>query len=365
MESYGELLRKTREAKNGNLDVIAREISIEKRYLEGLENEDDSALPGGAYLKGFLRNYAIYLELDPEYILKIYHNKELQESAIPEGLYKPVKDKGGLFQIIAAIGLLVCIIVVIVVLLNLKLKKAPEGAVLVSNKGQNRTYLLSDKKFSQRVYKGDQFLIPTENNNQIVITVSNTFKNFGLAMPGGTFYVDLAEESELDIDGDGASDMIVYVADISSVDETRGSEVSILLRHGISASAETSDVYIDDIPFASEINAKRIQKVLIEDTRAYPFTINASFRDSCLFREQVDNSRAVETYFSKGEIFTSTPHNGIRMWISNSNTVKFSIVADAKSYDLDMGTAGQVLVEDIKWIKDTDGKYKLVVIELD
>ena len=39
--------------------------------------------------------------------------------------------------------------------------------------------------------------------------------------------------------------------------------------------------------------------------------------------------------------------------------------ADYKGYDLEIGKACQVLVEDIKWIKDTDGKYKLVVIELD
>ena len=62
---------------------------------------------------------------------------------------------------------------------------------------------------------------------------------------------------------------------------------------------------------------------------------------------------------------TATPHNGIRLWISNNNTVKISIIADSKSYDLDIGTAGQVFVEDIKWIKDTDGKYKLVVVTLD
>ena len=41
MESYGALLKKTREAKNGDLDIIAHEISIEKRYLVGLEEEDE------------------------------------------------------------------------------------------------------------------------------------------------------------------------------------------------------------------------------------------------------------------------------------------------------------------------------------
>ena len=60
-----------------------------------------------------------------------------------------------------------------------------------------------------------------------------------------------------------------------------------------------------------------------------------------------------------------TANNGVRVWMSNGNTVKFTVVADTKSYDLEIGKAGQVLVQDIKWVRDTEGKYKLVVVELD
>ena len=84
-----------------------------------------------------------------------------------------------------------------------------------------------------------------------------------------------------------------------------------------------------------------------------------------MFRYKVDRHDPVESYFTSGEVVTMTANNGIRLWMSNCNTLKFSIIADSKSYDLEIGKAGQVLVEDIKWIKDTDGKYKLVVIELD
>lgn len=366
MESYGELLKKTREAKNGDLDLIAHEISIEKRYLIGLEEEDDSALPGSAYLKGFLRNYAIYLELDPEYVLKLYHNKELQESGVPEGLYEPINPTRNILPILLPIALLVCIIGIISGLLIVKKYKVSDDNVLVSGAKRSNVFELSDKKFFQRVYKGDQFLVPSDNNNPIVVTVSSTLGAFGLAMPSGTYYVELSEESELDVDGDNVSDMIVYVSDISKTDEARGAEVSVLLRHGALAQASgMSDSDMAEIESVVDVNLKKIQRTLIEDNRAYPFTINASFRDSCLFRDRVDNANSVEGYFAKGDVFTATPHNRIRLWISNSNAVKFSVIANSRSYDLDMGAAGQVQVEDIKWIKDTDGKYKLVVIELD
>ena len=362
MESYGELLRNAREEKNLNIDKISREISIESRYLTGLEDEDNGVFPGEAYMLGFLRNYSNYLELDTDYILKLYNNKKIQESPVPEGLIikrRPIKR---ILAIVIPSVLVIAATTVTIILLLLKKNVSEDDSVVLSNSTKVRQYELDNSKFSQRVYKGDQIIVPT-TNGQIVLTVRDTLSSFGLDTPSGVFYTDLAEETEIDINGDTSPDLIVYVSDISSTDEARGAEVSMLLRHGIAV--ENQSVNVDEIPFESEIQSKHPQKVIVEDNRAYPFTINASFRGSCLFRDKVDNDNSVESYFAKGEVFTANPHNGIRLWISNSNAVKFTIVADSRTFDLDIGPAGQVLVEDIKWIKDSDGRYKLVVIELD
>lgn len=364
MESYGELLRTTRESKQLDLDRASREISIEKRYLAGLEAEDNAVFPGDAYMVGFLKNYADYLELDSEFILKLYRNKQIQESPLPQGLYEPHRPRYFLPAIIIPSVLLVAVVATVLILINVKKKNKTEDGVVVASGMKSRQYELTDKKFTQRVYKGDQLFIPTENDGKIILTVRDTLSAFGIDTPSGVYYIELAEESELDINGDNASDMIVYVSDISSTDESRGAEVSILLRHGV-AVEPTSVVGADEIPFASEVKSSHPYKVIHEDNRAYPFTINASFRGPCLFRDRVDNSQSVESYFARGDLFTATPRNGIRLWMSNFNTVKITIIADSKSFDLDIGAAGQIFVEDIKWIKDTDGKYKLVVIELD
>ena len=364
MESYGELLRTTRESKQLDLDRASREISIEKRYLAGLEAEDNAVFPGDAYMVGFLKNYADYLELDSEFILKLYRNKQIQESPLPQGLYEPHRPRYFLPAIIIPSVLLVAVVVTVLILINVKKKNNTEDGVVVASGMKSRQYELTDKKFTQRVYKGDQLFIPTENDGKIILTVRDTLSAFGIDTPSGVYYIELAEESELDINGDNASDMIVYVSDISSTDESRGAEVSILLRHGVAVET-TSVVAAEEIPFASEVKSSHPYKVIHEDNRAYPFTINASFRGPCLFRDRVDNSQSVESYFARGDLFTATPRNGIRLWMSNFNTVKITIIADSKSFDLDIGAAGQIFVEDIKWIKDTDGKYKLVVIELD
>lgn len=362
MESYGEILQKTREEKNLDIDKIAREISIEKRFLVGLENEDYSAFPGEAYMVGFLRNYSNYLELDTNFILKLYNNKKIQEAPVPVELLAKRKSPFLLPAIIIPSVLIVGVILTISILLVNKKKAAQEDNVIVASNQTINKYELNDEKFAKRIYKGDQLLFPSNNGN-IILTVKDTLSSFGLETPSGVIYTDLSEENEIDIDGDTLSDMIVYVSDISDTDEKRGAEVSILLRHGSFVSDSANQ--IENINLATDLKTSRPYKVILEDNRAYPFTINVSFRGPCLFRDKIDNSNSVETYFTSGEVFTANPKNGIRLWISNSNVVKISLIADTQTFDFDIGASGQVLVEDIKWIKDVDGKYKLVVIELD
>jgi transcriptional regulator with XRE-family HTH domain len=362
MESYGELLRKARLEQNLDIEKVAREILIEQRYLQGLEDEDSSVFSGEAYMMGFLRNYSNYLGLDTELILKLYNNKKIQESPVPEGLIARHRPRWLVPTVIASLVFILGVIATVLILLLTKKNTEDNSAVVISSNAKSKQYELDNTKFTQRLYKGDQILVPSDDGS-IVLTVRDTLSSFGLETPAGVFYTDLSEESEIDVDGDSAADIIVYVSDISYTDVDRGVEVSILMRHDKSSSFD--EVNVEEIPFITEINSKHPQKIILEDNRAYPFTINASFRGTCLFRSKVDNAASNEIFFNRGEVFTANPHNGIRLWISNSNTVKFTIIADSKTFDLDIGPAGQVLVEDIKWIKDTDGKYKLVIIELD
>ena len=362
MESYGELLKKAREAKGLDLEGAARETSIAQNYIEGIENEDNGAFPGEAYMLGFMRNYAEYLDVNPDTVCNLYRAKKLQESPVPEGLIVHEKPKyfwpliiGGISAFLLAVIIIVCVIVH-------KKNSVDDSEVVLDKNSSVKKYELSDKALTERVYVGDQIIFPTEEGN-VVLSVSDTLVSFGILTPVGTLYTDLAEENQLDIDGDSITDLIVYVSDISASDASRGAEVRIVKRS--SGSFVATSVNAEDIPFASEISSTHKQLVILEDNRAYPFTLNGSFRGSCEFRYKVDRHDSNESYFASGEVVTMTANNSIRLWMSNCNTVKFTITADAKNYDLEIGKAGQVLVEDIKWIKDTDGRYKLVVIELD
>lgn len=67
--SLPERLLAARERKGVDLYRAERDTKIRARYLAALERGDWRELPGSVYTKGFLRNYALYLGLDPDEIL--------------------------------------------------------------------------------------------------------------------------------------------------------------------------------------------------------------------------------------------------------------------------------------------------------
>jgi cytoskeletal protein RodZ len=81
-------LAAARERKGVDLVRAERDTKIRVRYLSALESGDYRDLPGAVYTKGFLRNYAIYLGLDPEDVLRQWR-RERGEGTAPEPAIVP------------------------------------------------------------------------------------------------------------------------------------------------------------------------------------------------------------------------------------------------------------------------------------
>jgi transcriptional regulator with XRE-family HTH domain len=71
-QKLGEVLRAAREARGVDAARVERDTKIRARYVEALERGEYRELPGAVYTKGFLRNYGLYLGLDPEYLIDLY-----------------------------------------------------------------------------------------------------------------------------------------------------------------------------------------------------------------------------------------------------------------------------------------------------
>jgi len=69
MQTIGQKLKRARETKRLTLEQVFEAIRIRIPYLQALESDDLSAMPSPVQARGYLRNYAEYLELNFEQLL--------------------------------------------------------------------------------------------------------------------------------------------------------------------------------------------------------------------------------------------------------------------------------------------------------
>ena len=93
--SLPERLYAARERKGVDLYRAERDTKIRARYLGALERGDYKELPGAVYTKGFLRNYALYLGLDPDEVLSQWRRERGRPEARPgrRSIVVPATDR--------------------------------------------------------------------------------------------------------------------------------------------------------------------------------------------------------------------------------------------------------------------------------
>jgi len=88
MATFGEELRLYREKKNVSLQEIATATRINIRFLEAIERNDFHFLPV-PYVRSMVREYAAYLELDPDKVMEAFDREgktQLQANLEPKQL---------------------------------------------------------------------------------------------------------------------------------------------------------------------------------------------------------------------------------------------------------------------------------------
>ncbi|MBQ1714428.1 MAG: hypothetical protein II030_08555, partial [Treponema sp.] len=318
-----------------------------------------------------------YLGVSSEDLIRLYHAKKIQESPTPEALLRKTKPK---FLVPLIVTGSVVVLAGILAYLYFGLFKVPqkmqERALKNATAKKSNQYLVSDQPQELRVYKGDQLLIPfEEGEGHTPLTISGTLSRLSLETPVGTQVFDLSEERVLDINGDGISELIVYLSDISNVSEKNGAQVRVSLSGSQMMDAKPSVPENVELIAKPSIGTESVantsmntatMKVIHEDSRSYPFTIDFSFRGPCYFRYKIDSNSKVERNFRTGESLTVTSrYKGVRLWMSNAYNVKMKVRAGMDAYDLEVGKAGQVAVEDIKWVQGRDGRFRIVIQEVD
>lgn len=84
MDELGTVLREAREAQGMTLAQAQLKTRISQKFLAALESGDYGALPTAVHVRGYLRNYARFLGLDPEPLIQRYEvSRNYQAPPIP------------------------------------------------------------------------------------------------------------------------------------------------------------------------------------------------------------------------------------------------------------------------------------------
>ena len=104
----GELLKTAREAKGLTQEDVARKLNFLPLYVPALENEKFEPLHSVTFIKGYLRAYARFLEIDADEVLRCFavHHPHLvkQEVHQPIEVMKPEKNTSSwLFKLLSLV----------------------------------------------------------------------------------------------------------------------------------------------------------------------------------------------------------------------------------------------------------------------
>ncbi|HXG68802.1 MAG TPA: RodZ domain-containing protein, partial [Blastocatellia bacterium] len=90
MPTLGEELRSRREARGLTLNDISEATRIGTRFLKAIETDNFSVVPGGIYLRAFIRSFAKEVGLDEDEAMALYQ----QQVAGTESYPKPEGERG-------------------------------------------------------------------------------------------------------------------------------------------------------------------------------------------------------------------------------------------------------------------------------
>jgi cytoskeletal protein RodZ len=359
VESLGEKIKTAREARGLDFDQVSRETNIAVRYLQALEAEFFDGFPGEPYLIGFLRTYGTYLELDVQELLSLYRSIKIQEQPVPQQL---LKDPSPLPKIILTTAIILVILGAGGGGAYFFMTRPKKPAVQAPVQRSSSEYTMNGGSFERRFYPGDTILVPL-GENQYKLELGSLDERASVRTPAGMERLDLGQSINLDLNKNGLSDVKITADDFVKNSPERG----VLLRIEMTGFHEIlSDVSEVQAESAAAVSATT---VIFSSANAYPFTLQSNFQGYCMFRWEIlferDRRDRNERYFQRSDELNIQAQNGIRIWASNAQAAKLQVIGGGRTVPVELGAAGEVVVADIRWVRDDENRYRLILIRLE
>jgi transcriptional regulator with XRE-family HTH domain len=361
VESLGEKLRLAREERGWSHDYVSHETNISARYLQALEKEDFSCFPGEPYVLGFLKSYGEFLDINPETLLALYRSLKIQEQPVPvEQLLKPPSA----LPKILGVAAIVAVILGIVVLAMYLFPRLPERTQVIQEPPRTLLeYTMSADFLERRFFPGDSVLVTNgiESHRLVLAGIGDTVT---ITTPTGPVMLDLGQEVVVNLSETGHAELRIIAADFVRNNSATGALVrfeQVSFSHAFNPMP-----YIPTEAFAP---GRDMLTIIPPSPSAFPFTLQAVFQDFCLFRYEIlfEPARAgrSENFYQRTQELSITAQNGIRLGISNARAVRLQVVGGGHVVPFEAGEPGEVIAADLRWIRDYDNRFRLVLIRLD
>jgi cytoskeleton protein RodZ len=351
MDTIGEKLHSTRESKGYSIEQVARDTNIAKRFLIALEEEDFSVFPGDPYLVGFLKNYSEYLSLDSAKMVALHRNMKLQEQPVPiEELLDSGRSK---FPVVIFLVLAIAALSVggfflynyLALESDVPVSESLEIIEDVADTVDSFTYDIGGSDIEDRFMEGSKLEI-SFNGEVSSIIVKEVTTNVVLSLSAVDLVLNLGDEKNIDLDGDGVSDISLTVNDIDLNKKTTVIKIAAL-------STEDEALFSTEVlePGSSNIASRNKNiTVVMNSENPEPFVIDVVFRGNTLLRYLADRGERVEKYFDKGETLRLDINREVMLWIANAGSFKAKI----SGIEVNLGRLGEISTYLIKWNENSE-----------
>jgi cytoskeletal protein RodZ len=365
MESLGEKLRTARTEKGLSFDQISRETNILIRYLEAMEAENFAIFPAEPYVIGFLKNYGAYLDLDVQKLVSLYRALRIQEQPVPVEQLLKHRPKLPKFLIPAMLIMIAVGAGGYGIFYFIFVREKPAVKTPVSRAPAE--YVMEGNSMERRFYRNDSILVPIETN-MYKLELANLGEAVTIRHPAGSVILDLSQEASIDLNNDGIPELRVTVADFAKNNADMGALLHFYLTDSL-ALFDTPVLNAEAGTGAPPPTVSSSTTLIPAVSSAFPFTLQSSFQGYCMFRWEVLNERdrggRNERYFQRSDELITQAQNGIRIWMSNAQAAKFQVIGGGRMIPVEIGMPGEVVVADIRWVRDEDSRYRLVLMRLE
>jgi cytoskeletal protein RodZ len=365
VESLGVKLKTAREGKGLDFDQVSKDTKIAMRYLQALENEDFSGFPGEAYITGFLRNYGVYLDLDVPELLSLYRALKIQEQPIP--VDQLLKHPSLAPKIAVSAALVILALGIIGGGIYFIMTYTPRPGIATPVPRVPVEYTMSGDSFEHRFYRGDTILIPSgeDGQNRLKLELQSLEEAVTIRTPGGPVMLDLSQEANISLDNNGASSLLISAVDYAK----NNADMGVLLRFELKSTAVIAAASDIELIETTGVTGQSASTVIFSSPNPYPFTLQSNFQNYCMFRWEIlmerDRRDRNERYFQRSDELNIQAQNGIRIWASNAQAAKFMVIGGGRSVPVEIGSAGEIVVADIRWVRDEENRYRLIVARLE